>query len=104
MRRFLKAQRWFAHLADAPAQRAHMLGAVVGVQAETHLQFVDWLGGDAVVEDLVQALENIVIALEPADALLDRQAGLHGFRHWTDPRQRREILERTIGAHTLMKI
>ena len=58
-----------------------MLGAVMGVEAESHLEFVDGFGGDARGEDLVKAFEGEMIAFEAANAFFDGEAGLHGVLH-----------------------
>ena len=71
-----EAERRLAHFADALAQRGDVFGAEMRVEAEAHLEFVDGLGGDARGEDLVQAFEGVMVALEPADAFLDGEAGL----------------------------
>ena len=72
----LEAQRRFAHFADALAEHGGVFGAEMRVEAEGHLEFVDGLGGDARRENLVQAFERVMVTLEPADAFLDREAGL----------------------------
>ena len=95
----LEAQRRLAHFADALAQRRDVFGAEMGVQAESHLEFVDRFGRDSRSEDLVQALEGIMVTLEPADAFLDGEARLGGLSHRTDPGNRRQILKRAIVAH-----
>ena len=77
----LETERWLAHFADPLAQRGGVLGAEMRMQAEAHLEFLDGLGGDARGEDLVQALERVMVTLEPADAFLDGEAGLRGLGH-----------------------
>ena len=81
VRHGLQAQRGLAHFADPLAQRGGVFGAEMRVEAEGHLEFIDGLGGDARGENLVQALERVMVALEPADAFLDREAGLRGLGH-----------------------
>ena len=67
----LEAQRRLAHFADPLAQRGGVFGAEMRVEAEAHLEFIDRLGGDARGENLVQALERVMVTLEPADAFFD---------------------------------
>ena len=45
VRRVVQAERRLPHLAHALPPGGRVLGAVVGVQAEAHLQLVDRLGG-----------------------------------------------------------
>jgi hypothetical protein len=73
-----------AHFADSLAERAGVFGAEMRVEAEAHLEFVDRLGSDACGEDLVQALERVMVTLEPANAFFDGEAGLRGFVHRTN--------------------
>ena len=83
----LEAQRRLAHFADPLAERGGVFGAEMRVEAEAHLEFIERLGGDARGEDLVQALEGVMVTLEPADAFLDREAGLRGLVHRTNSGQ-----------------
>ena len=87
----LEAERWLAHFADPLAQRGGVFGAEMGVEAEAHLEFIDGFGGDARGEDLVQALEGVMVTLEPADAFFDGEAGLRGLVHRANPGQRRQM-------------
>ena len=61
-----------AHLTDPLTQRGDVFGAQMRVQAEAHLEFVDWLGSDARGKDLMQAFAGVMVTLEPADTFLDR--------------------------------
>src|SRR6266404_6675348 len=54
----------FAHFPNASSHGAHLLGAKVGVEAETHFQLVNRFGGEARDEDLVESFEGVVVALE----------------------------------------
>ena len=72
VRHRLEAQRRFAHFTDAPAQGGYVLGAVVGMQAETHFELVDRLRREAGDENAVESPESVVITLEPAHTFLDR--------------------------------
>jgi hypothetical protein len=78
---FFEAEGWFAHFADTLAESSDVLGAKVCVEAEGVFQFEDRLGSDARDENLVQALEGVMVALEAGNTLLDGEAGLHGFFH-----------------------
>jgi hypothetical protein len=73
VRHVFEAERRLAHLADAGAQCGGMLCTQIGVVRERRLQLVDRLRRDAGGQDLVQTLEGVVEALQPADALLDAQ-------------------------------
>jgi hypothetical protein len=79
MRDFVQAQGRFAHFAHTFAQSADVFRAIVSVQAESHLEFVDGFGRQAVIEDLVKAFEDVMIPFEAADAAFDRKARLHGL-------------------------
>jgi hypothetical protein len=87
----LETQRRFAHFADAFAKFGDMFGAVVAMQTESGLQFIDGFGGDARNENVAEALEGVVIALEAGDAFFHGKAGLHGLFHGAKPRQHRKI-------------
>src|SRR5262245_58194483 len=100
MRHRLQAEGRLAHFADTFAQGTDMLGTIMRVQTEAHFQFVDWFGSQAVVEDLVEAFERVVVALEPGDAILNREAVFHGLVHRADTSQAWEILVGTISAHS----
>ena len=71
------------------------------VEAEGHLQLINWLGRYAVVENLMQLLEGIVAALQAADALLNRQAGALGFVEGADTRKRRQVAGWVARCHGL---
>ena len=91
MRDFLQAERRLAHLADARAQRADVLGAEIRVVAEGRLQLVERLGGDARVEDAVQAPERVMEALEAAHAFVDGKARAHGLIDCAETGERRDV-------------
>ena len=57
VRHGFEAQRGLPHFADSQAQGGDMLSAIIGVQAESHFQLINRLGGDAVVENLMESLE-----------------------------------------------
>ena len=88
MRHLLEAERRLAHLAHARAQRRDVLGAEIRVMAEGRLQLVERFGRDARVEDAVQPLERVVEPLQPADALVDREAGPGGLLDGAQPGER----------------
>ena len=67
----VQAQGRFAHFADPFAERIDVFGAKISVQTEAHFEFVNWLGGKAGVENLVEPFERVMIAFEPGDAPLD---------------------------------
>jgi hypothetical protein len=102
MGHLIKAQRWFAHFADALAQGGDMFGAIMGVQAESHLELVDGLGGDAIVEDEVKPFEDVMISLEATHTLFHGETGLHGLIEGTKTGQRRKILVRRVRFHEHM--
>jgi hypothetical protein len=87
VRNGLEAQRRLAHFADPLAERGGVFGAEMRVEAKTHLEFVERLGGDARGEDLVQAFERVMVTLEPADAFFNRETGLRGLVQRTNPGQ-----------------
>jgi len=58
-----------------------MFGTKVGMETETGFQLVNRLGSNPRGENLVEALERVMIALEAGHALLDRKPWLHRFRH-----------------------
>ena len=87
----VEAEGRFTHFADAFAERGGVFGAKMGVEAEGHLEFVNGLGGEARDEDLVQAFEGVMEALEAGDAFLDGEAGLHGVGEGANPGQWRQI-------------
>lgn len=76
-----------------------MLGAVMRVETERHLQLIDWLCRNAIVEDLVEPLEEIMGALESRDAGLDGKAGLHGGFHRAEAGEAGKILVGTVRVH-----
>ena len=76
-----------------------MLRAVIGVETVGHFEFVDRLGGDPIIENLVEPLEDVMIALEASDAFLDGKAGLHRVVHRADPGEARQVLVGAIGVH-----
>ena len=86
----LQAERGLAHLADAHAQRLDVLGAKIRVVREAGLEFVNRLRGDAGGQDLVQADEGVMVALEARDARLDAQAGFGGRGDGGQARERRQ--------------
>src|SRR5437870_4558327 len=90
MRNLFQAKGRLAHFADALAQRGGVFGTKVRVEAEGVLQFEDRLSRNARGENLVQALEGVVIALEARDALLDGKPRFHGFFHRAQAAQRRQ--------------
>jgi hypothetical protein len=71
VRHLFEAQRRFAHLADARAQRLDVLGTQVGLVRKAGLQFVDRFGGDARCENLMETYQGIVVTFEPGDARFD---------------------------------
>ena len=91
IRHHFEPQRRFAHFADAFAQSGDVLGAEVRVQAETHFQLVNRLGGDARGEDLVQPFEGIVVALEAAHTFFNGQAGVHRLGHEAKSGELRQV-------------
>ena len=72
----------------------------MGVETESHLQFIDGLGRDAGGKDLEQPFEGIMIALQPADAFFDRQAGLHGVLYRANAGQCGQIAVRLVSLHS----
>ena len=95
----VEAEGWFAHFADAFAKRGGVLGAEMGVEAEGHFEFVNRLGGEAGGEDVVEAFEGVVMALEAGDALLDGEAGFHGVGEGAEAGERREVAIGWAGVH-----
>ena len=87
----LEAERGLAHFADPLAESRSVFGAEMGVEAEAHLELINGFGGDARSEDLVQAFERVMVTLEPADAFFDREAGLGGLVHGTNPGESRQM-------------
>ena len=61
--RRVEAERRFAHFSDALTPRGRVLGAVVCVEAEAHLQFVNRLGGESLNEDSMQPTKGPVVTL-----------------------------------------
>ena len=92
MGNFFEAEGWFAHFADAAAEGGDMFGAVMSMETEGALEFVNRLGSEAGGEDLGETLEDVVIALEAGDALLDGKPGLHGLLEGAKARKRRKVL------------
>ena len=76
-----QAERRLAHLADALAQRLHVLRAKISMMREPGLELVDRLGGNARGENLMEPRKGIVITLEPGHALLDSESGPRSFGH-----------------------
>ena len=68
-----EAKRRLAQFRDALPQRRGMLGAIVGVQAEGRLEFVDRLCRDASREDFMQSDQRIVMPFDPMDAFFNTQ-------------------------------
>ena len=104
MGRFFQSERWLAHFADALAKGGHMFGAQMCMVTETHLQLVNRLRRDARGKDLVQTLERVMIAFEPGDALLDREAGFHRVGDRTKPRQAGQVSIRASSIHGLFRL
>ena len=103
IRHLIQAQRRLAHFADPLAQGGGVFSAVMGVETETHFQFVNRLGGEARGENLMQALEGVMIALEPVDTFLDGQAGLHRLVQRAKSGERRQAAVRLGGVHIEFK-
>src|SRR5688572_16871163 len=99
IRNHFQAQRWFTHFTHALAQGGDVFSAQVRVQAESHLQFIDWLGRYSRRENLVEPFERVVIALEPGHTLFHRQSGFHRIRKRTNSRERWEIMQGRIALH-----
>jgi hypothetical protein len=70
----IHAKGRFAKFRHAFAQCSGVFGAVMGVQTESHLKLVHWLGGEAVHENLVQPAQDPVETFEPSHAVLHREA------------------------------
>ena len=60
----LQSERRRAHLGHAVAHRGAVLGAVVRVQAERHLEFIDRFRGEPRLEDLHEPLQGKMEALD----------------------------------------
>ena len=86
----VEAERRLAHLAHASSKRSDMLGTEIGVVREGCFQLIDRLGGDPGVEDLVETLERIMIALQAADARLDAESRPRGVFESRQARERRK--------------
>lgn len=93
--------RRLAHLRHAFAPGGGMLGALVRMQTEAHLQSVNRLGGQALNENFMPAAEAPVVALGPRHAVVDSGPEPHGFFRGTDPRQRRQITVRAVSGGIL---
>jgi anaerobic selenocysteine-containing dehydrogenase len=94
------ARDYLAHFTNAFAESGGVFGAIMSVQAEGHLQFVDRLRCDAGGENLVQPFERKMIPLEAPHAFFDGEPGLHGVFHGADAGQAWEIAIRLVGVHT----
>ena len=99
IRDHFQAKRRFAHFANPLAQGRPVFGAEVGVQAESHFQFVNRFGRDARDEDLVEPFEGIVITLEPANTFLDGQTGCDRLIHGANSGESRQISIGLVGVH-----
>ncbi len=93
IRHGFESERRLAHFADALAQGADVLGAVMRVQRKGHLQFVNRLGREARDVNAVQPLKRVVKALEAAHAFLDGKAGLLRVIESRQPGERRKSVE-----------
>ncbi len=99
MRNSFQTQRRLAHFTHATAQHRGVFGAKMRVQAESHLEIVNRLSRDARGEDLVQAFESVMIALQARDALLDRQSGTRHFLKRAEAREHRQVPEGLVRFH-----
>ena len=97
MRHLLQAERRFAHLADAGTIGSIVLRAEMAVQAEGHLQFVDWLGGDVGDENLVHPPEAVMEPFQPFDTVFDGEARQGGLFHGAEAGERGQALVRFVG-------
>jgi len=86
----LKAVGRLAHLLHALGELGHVLGAIVRVEAEGHLQLIDGHGGDARDQRDVQAFERPVDALDAVDRLGDGEPGGGRVTHGEDAGKRRQ--------------
>ena len=77
-----------------------MFRAKVGVEAKGHLKFVERFRSQAREQDLMQTLEGVMVALEPAHAFLDGEAGFHRVLHRANACQRGQILVGFVNAHS----
>ena len=89
----LQSQRRLTHFTHTLAERGGVLGAVVRVQREGHLEFVNRLRGQPCEEDFVQALEGAMIPLQPPHAFIDGKAGPLGVGERGEARERRQAME-----------
>src|SRR5436190_18398298 len=104
MRNLFQTQRRLAHFRNAFAQRGRVLGANVRVQAESVLQFQNRLSRDPRSKNLVPSFECVMVALEPRDALLDRQPRIHRLFHAAQSAQRRQSSICWIWLHSGKKL
>src|SRR5262249_9196626 len=90
VRHGLQSKGRLAHLADAGAQGHDMLGAEVGMQRKAGLELVNRLGCNARRQNLVQALERVMIALEPGHAGFDAKPWPRRIRDTGQPGKGRQ--------------
>src|SRR3954453_7319547 len=73
-----------------------MLRAVMRVQGKGHLEFVNRFRGEPREENFVQALEGIMISLQPAHTFLNGKTGSLGLGKGGEAREWRQTVERRI--------
>jgi hypothetical protein len=65
-----------------------VFGAKMGMEAESHLEFIKRFAGNARGENLVQSLESVMVALVPADTFFDGKPRFHGILQGADAGER----------------
>ena len=95
VRGVVEAERRLPHLPHALPPRGGVLRAVVGVEAEAHLELVGRLRREALDQDLVEPPQGPVVALEPLHALVDRESDPGRLGDGADPGDRGQV---AVGA------
>jgi hypothetical protein len=65
-----------------------VLGTVVTVEREGHLEFVARLGSEPCDENFMQALEGVVLAFQPSDTFFHGKTRTLGVRKRAKARER----------------
>ena len=95
----IEAKRGLAHFSNANAQRCNVLGAQVRMMTERHFKLIDRFGREAVIEDLMKALERVMKSLQARDAFIHRETGFRRFLDGADAGERGEISIGLIIVH-----